>query len=134
MTTTKEAKCRYCQRALHVEVDASLDELGVGAMLQSMASCDRCATFREKRRKLLEALKTVCETIHTRGRSDKDADSRDVVTKLLQRYMELVSKYRDIRTPPWDDSITDSLLHRPMQYQEVINNLTRICKAEKQLL
>ena len=131
----KETKCRFCGKSLHVQVDPALDELGLGVKLQGMACCDRCGTFREKRRTLIESLKNICEAVHTRSYNEKDTDTRDVVTKLLRRYMELVSKYKNVPTPAWEESITDGLLRCPMQYQEVINNLSRICsQSEVKLL
>lgn len=129
----KDTKCRYCKKTLHVKVDPAIEELGLDRLLGTMASCDRCAAFREKRRTLLEHLKNICETIHIRGHNPKDADTRDVVTQLLQRYIALVAAYKSMTPPAWEESITDALLRSPMQYQEVINNLSRMC-SEPQLL
>ena len=142
---TVETTCKFCGVPLSLQIDddfAQLDGPLVKlvskfiptevAALVKLATCDRCATLRERRRRIDEAIRKVCLNLAGfRMTADLKAKVSPHLQGLLVSYLHLVSNWTG-QDVAWDDAFLESVLHCPDKYATVLGSMWKLAKAPKQ--
>lgn len=131
-----EAKCKFCQVPLRLIVEPDYDLIGKDPLkLLPLASCDRCANYRVRRRLLVNRLKHCCELL-ARGQV-YEGEEMDEMTKtvegMLKTFVHNLAYYRKVPEPDWDEALTAALMSKPERLGEVLSRVPTMFRQEKLL-
>lgn len=132
--TTVEAKCKFCGKVLHLQVDLSYMETGDKFNLLSLAACNACADAMTLRRRWLDPLhKLCCGLAQGVYKGEQLEKVRSTVEGYLKRHLRHLAETRKVNVPDWDESILESVLKEPARYGNVLNRMPRLF-AQQELL
>ncbi len=122
-----EAKCKFCGKALTLTIDDDYAALGDPYKLIPLASCNRCATFREDRRRVMEQIKFNCMMLLGGAvKKDEIPKKREAIEALIKRYMRLLSDFKDQPMPDWDNALLDDIMDKPGNFSLILAQVPKM--------
>ncbi len=140
--TLIKANCKFCKRPLslhiaddYLKLQEKHNELLKKALcapvnLIPMACCNSCSDYMEKRRSVFYAVKDYCMRLFSgevKAKKDEDkAKAREILTKLVQRYMRVIADHRDLPMPQWDEVLVDDIMAKPGNFSSVLSRVHNV--------
>lgn len=127
---TVEAKCKFCQRALSLQVDEEYAKLGDPYGMIGLAACNRCGDYRVARSNIFGAVRKRCLPLIGRNlKAEVESKHREIFALYVKRYMRLISDDQDQPMPDWDEGIIDALMKTPGNYADIFARIPRMFAA-----
>jgi hypothetical protein len=124
---TIKAACKFCKRPLELRIDDEYAKLRDPYHLLGLASCNKCADFMDDRRKVHGEIKKHAMRLFSREiKKENLPGTREILTKLIQRYMRLIADYRDLPMPDWDNALVDDMLSKPGNYALILGQVPKL--------
>lgn len=125
--------CKFCKKPIIVEVDDSYSELGDPMKLLPMASCDRCADLRIKRRQIEGKIKAAVMVI-IQAQGKVSSESRAMIAEALrvqtQAYSRLIAEWHNMSGMAWDENIPEAIMEKPDKWANILGRLWKIFREE----
>lgn len=128
-------KCKFCGKAISVEIDDGYSKLGDPFKLMRMASCNPCADMRTKKRDLEFQITALCRHLifcQGKNRDNEVNHKRDLMFRLTKDYATVVAQWEKAKTVVWDAEFPEQLLNNPEnirtivgKYWETVRHLNR---------
>jgi hypothetical protein len=117
------ATCKFCHKPLVLTVSDEYHHAGDPYKLIRLAACNSCADNREQQRTVTENIGLVCALV-SQSKNSKNVKeaSREALTRLIQKYLDLIERRTRIRVP-FDDAIVESLISGPRCVYDVLSRL-----------
>jgi len=120
-----QSKCKFCGKVLHLQIAeeyATLERKDPFKLIEK-AACNRCGDYHMSRIYLLDKVKAVSEDMIQGMPKDKLPKAREVLTVLFKRYMRLISEFRRVPMPDWDDHIVEAVMNAPRSFGSVFHRI-----------
>lgn len=131
---TREAKCKFCQKQLTLEIDPECPIGKVEAWL-SWASCNRCADYMRARGKIERPIARVCGNLsiikaNLGGSvpSEVIGQARENLERLTRRYATVVCDYR-LMKDVWQPDFVEQLLEQPHKSHLILRSYRQLVKG-----
>ncbi len=128
--TLIKANCKFCKRPLSLHIDDDYAKTKDPHGLLPMACCNSCSDYMEKRRSVFYAVKDYCMRLFSgevKAKKDEDkAKAREILTKLVQRYMRVIADHRDLPMPQWDEVLVDDIMAKPGNFSSVLSRVHNV--------
>jgi hypothetical protein len=129
-----ESKCKFCHKPLVLEVDDAYDELADPHHLIPLSACNRCADFRQRRRELVEGIRSVCLDIaRAPGRMQNrlKEEIKEPLALLLKKYLKLANTWHGADAA-WDQALIEQTLLDPQKYLDVLERIWNTTRTGRQ--
>jgi len=130
-----ERHCKFCGVPLRLDVDDDYAALGDPHKLIPLASCDRCADFRVKRRMLFERIASAVRLMCLMSSQDNQGKelAQDAIRMLLKRWLKLLSEYRHCNAPEWDESLLEAIVAKPQNLWDAVRRASMTVQAQQEM-
>lgn len=123
-----QTECKFCRKPIFLEIDDAYAGMRDPYKLVPMASCNRCADLRVRKRTLEERISRTCmayfQHLHVRGEKgpeqSEEAEVKQVLVALTKKYTEWFGEFSGISGYLWDMELVNLLMDRPKDWQHVI--------------
>lgn len=128
---TVEAKCKFCHCDLHLQVEESYHKLKDPMGLIRLASCNRCAELRSRRRGLHEQFVKCCASVLADKVIGKEAmeEAQKVFGSLLKRYLQLIEEWTGQQVE-FDEGMADPFIIAPKNLGKHLSRLWNLTKQQ----
>jgi len=119
--------CRFCQKPITLDIDDDYARLGDPRHLLGLATCEACASLRREREKVEALTGRVCYALRFTDRKDyaKVEELKSALTRLSQRYCQLIARWHHMNGSLWDESIVEALMQDPDRWGEILSQCWR---------
>jgi len=128
MTEILNAKCRYCNKPLELEVDPAGYSMFTPEVLQAMAACNRCSDFKEAQRRMLNRADVLASALAT-GNADTKAKAKMALVKLGKQWVVVLCQLYHLENM-WSDEIEDMLLSNTHRLEHVLKTVQDMLRGE----
>lgn len=122
--TILQVKCKFCQRPIDIEIDPAYPVDRDPHKLIALAACNNCADLRDRQRRLVESLQSLCMNYAHGGRSAAEVEhTQRALTALTKAYVRLVQDWLNIPEFPWDEAMLSAFMDRPRNFSDHLRRI-----------
>lgn len=113
-TTTIDGVCQFCKVPIRLSIDDDYRALNDPFGLLKLASCNRCADLRSRRRRLHEAfVETAALLIANRTSQDHRARAERIFEELTKKYLRLIAEWTNNDSIVWTSDLIQPFMGAP---------------------
>ena len=120
--------CKFCKCPITLEIDNEYEPLKDPQGIIPLASCNRCADLRVRKRKIEEVIKRACAAMAANPQmaETQRTANRETLISTTKAYTRLIADWIQSRTPFWSEDCVDLLMDKPAHWPSVLGQLWKM--------